>query len=97
MVIVYHSAHGGLRKLARANRRRLKLISQLDVNDQGRCSVGVTAIVRITLQDGCFHEDVGAGQGENIKGKGAALDKVSFCLQMSENPADKQCRQRRRP
>ena len=39
-------------------------------------SVNVTAIVRITLQDGCWHEDVGCGQGENIKGKGAALDKV---------------------
>jgi DNA repair and recombination protein RAD52 len=38
--------------------------------------VNVTAIVRITLQDGCFHEDVGCGSGENIKGKASALDKV---------------------
>lgn len=36
--------------------------------------------MRITLQDGCYHEDVGCGQGENIKGKGAALDKVSCRL-----------------
>lgn len=50
---------------------------QIDVNKEGRCSLNVTAIVRITLKDGCFHEDVGCGQGENIRGKGAALDKVS--------------------
>ncbi|RXK39941.1 hypothetical protein M231_02736 [Tremella mesenterica] len=48
----------------------------LDCNDQGRVSVNVTAIVRITLQDGCFHEDVGCGQCENVRGKGAALDKA---------------------
>ncbi|WVR04984.1 hypothetical protein IAU60_001996 [Kwoniella sp. DSM 27419] len=42
----------------------------------GRVSVNVTAIIRITLRDGCFHEDVGCGQGENIKGKSAALDKA---------------------
>jgi len=36
----------------------------------------VTAIVRVTLADGNWHEDVGAGQGDNIKGKGACLDKV---------------------
>lgn len=47
------------------------------MNDQGRSFVNVTAIVRITLADGCWHEDVGCGQSENIKGKGAALDKVS--------------------
>lgn len=52
-------------------------MAQLDVNKEGRCSVNVTAIVRITLKDGAFHEDVGCGQCENIKGKGAALDKVS--------------------
>lgn len=57
--------------------RSPKLTSKLDVNKEGRCSVNITAIVRITLQDGCFHEDVGCGQGENIKSKGAALDKVS--------------------
>jgi recombination DNA repair RAD52 pathway protein len=55
-----------------------KLNEKLDVNKEGRCSVNVTAIVRITLQDGCYHEDVGCGSGENIKGKANALDKV--CL-----------------
>ena len=39
-------------------------------------TVGVTAIVRVTLRDGVFHEDVGYGMLENSKSKGAALDKV---------------------
>lgn len=41
-----------------------------------RYTVGVTAIVRVTLRDGAFHEDVGYGMLENSKSKGAALDKV---------------------
>ncbi|WWC85234.1 uncharacterized protein L201_000095 [Kwoniella dendrophila CBS 6074] len=48
----------------------------LDEKEGGRVSVNVTAIIRITLQDGCSHEDVGCGQGENIRGKSAALDKA---------------------
>ncbi|KZS98197.1 hypothetical protein SISNIDRAFT_448364 [Sistotremastrum niveocremeum HHB9708] len=40
-----------------------------------RYSVGVSAIVRVTLRDGVFHEDVGYGLLENSKSKGAALDK----------------------
>ncbi|KAI9067878.1 hypothetical protein FKP32DRAFT_1562891 [Trametes sanguinea] len=40
-----------------------------------RYNVGVTAIVRVTLRDGAFHEDVGYGLLENSKSKGAALDK----------------------
>ncbi|WWD15720.1 hypothetical protein CI109_100142 [Kwoniella shandongensis] len=48
----------------------------LEENAQGRVSCNITAVVRITLQDGAFHEDVGCGQGENIRGKGAALDKA---------------------
>jgi DNA repair and recombination protein RAD52 len=39
-------------------------------------NVGVTAIVRVTLRDGVFHEDTGYGILENSKSKGAALDKV---------------------
>lgn len=57
-----------------------QLIIKLDVNKEGRCSTNVTAIVRITLQDGCYHEDVGCGSGENIKGKASALDKVRSVL-----------------
>ncbi|PCH35239.1 hypothetical protein WOLCODRAFT_145721 [Wolfiporia cocos MD-104 SS10] len=48
----------------------------IDMNeDTKRISVGVTAIVRVTLRDGVYHEDVGYGLLENAKGKGAALDK----------------------
>jgi DNA repair and recombination protein RAD52 len=39
-------------------------------------SIGVTAVIRVTLRDGVFHEDVGYGMLENSKSKGAALDKV---------------------
>ena len=41
-----------------------------------RCSVGITAVVRVTLKDGTYHEDIGYGTGDNLKSKGAALDKV---------------------
>ena len=41
-----------------------------------RCCVGVTAVVKVTLKDGTYHEDIGYGTGENLKSKGAALDKV---------------------
>ncbi|KAI9438574.1 Rad52/22 family double-strand break repair protein-domain-containing protein [Lactarius indigo] len=41
-----------------------------------RCSVGVTAVVKVTLKDGTYHEDIGYGNGENLKSKGAALDKA---------------------
>ncbi|TFY63076.1 hypothetical protein EVJ58_g3459 [Rhodofomes roseus] len=50
----------------------------IDLNEQSqRYSVGVTAVVRVTLRDGVFHEDVGYGLLENSKSKGAALDKAS--------------------
>ncbi|WVW83409.1 hypothetical protein I302_105428 [Kwoniella bestiolae CBS 10118] len=48
----------------------------IDEKEGGRVSVNVTAIIRITLLDGSYHEDVGCGQGENIRGKSAALDKA---------------------
>ncbi|KAG6830451.1 hypothetical protein H0H87_008089, partial [Tephrocybe sp. NHM501043] len=48
----------------------------IDFNEESRrYSVGVTAIIRVTLRDGVFHEDIGYGMLENSKGKGAALDK----------------------
>ncbi|CAE7102365.1 unnamed protein product [Rhizoctonia solani] len=40
-----------------------------------RYNVGVSAVVRVTLRDGAFHEDVGFGALDNARGKGAALDK----------------------
>lgn len=49
----------------------------LDFNEESRryCT-GVTAIVRVTLRDGVFHEDIGYGSAENMKAKGALLEKV---------------------
>jgi DNA repair and recombination protein RAD52 len=43
-----------------------------------RWNVGVTAIVKITLKDGTYHEDIGYGTGENLRSKGTALDKVGY-------------------
>lgn len=49
----------------------------IDFNEESkRYTVGTTAIVRVTLRDGVFHEDIGYGMLENSKSKGAALDKV---------------------
>ena len=39
----------------------------------GRFSVGVSAIVRVTLRNGAFQEDVGFGTGEN-RSRGAAIE-----------------------
>ncbi|KAG7562540.1 hypothetical protein FFLO_02014 [Filobasidium floriforme] len=47
-----------------------------DEQSPGRFNIGITAIIRITLRDGTFHEDTGYGGGENLKGKGSALDKA---------------------
>ncbi|RXW22034.1 hypothetical protein EST38_g3807 [Candolleomyces aberdarensis] len=41
----------------------------------GRYSISVTALIRVTLSDGVFHEDVGSGMIENATSKGLALDK----------------------
>ena len=46
-----------------------------DPNTQ-RHSVGIAAVVRVTLRDGVYHEDTGYGMMENSKSKGAAFDKV---------------------
>lgn len=48
------------------------------IEESKKFNVGVTAIVRVTLRDGVFHEDIGYGILENSKSKGAALDKVSL-------------------
>jgi DNA repair and recombination protein RAD52 len=44
--------------------------------DTQRYNVGATAVVKVMLRDGAFHEDVGYGTLDNSKSKGAALDKV---------------------
>jgi DNA repair and recombination protein RAD52 len=48
----------------------------IDTQEGGRVNVGVTAIVRVTLRDGVFHEDIGYGMLENSRSKAQALDKV---------------------
>ncbi|EDR07996.1 uncharacterized protein LACBIDRAFT_168781, partial [Laccaria bicolor S238N-H82] len=48
----------------------------IDYNEESkRYNVGASAIVRVTLRDGVFHEDIGYGMLENSKSKGGALDK----------------------
>lgn len=56
----------------------------IDYNEETRrYSVGVTAILRVTLRDGVFHEDIGYGILENSKTKGPALDKVRLSRAIS--------------
>lgn len=45
----------------------------IEQNDKGRFVVGVTAVVKVMLKDGTFHEDVGYGMSENPK-KGSAIE-----------------------
>jgi DNA repair and recombination protein RAD52 len=51
-------------------------IDFVDENQNGRISLGLSVIVRVTLKDGTFHEDVGYGHIENCKGKAAAFEKA---------------------
>lgn len=47
-----------------------------DVDASGKWSCSVSVIVRVTLSDGTYHEDIGAGNMENSKSRAAALEKV---------------------
>ena len=52
-------------------------IDFVDENPQtGKISLGLSVIMRITLKDGTYHEDVGYGHVENMKGKAAAFEKA---------------------
>ncbi|PYH45171.1 RAD52 DNA repair protein RADC [Aspergillus saccharolyticus JOP 1030-1] len=42
----------------------------------GKISLGLSVIVRVTLRDGTYHEDIGYGHIENCKGKAAAFEKA---------------------
>jgi DNA recombination protein Rad52 len=44
--------------------------------DNGRVSCGISAVVRVQLKDGTFHEDIGYGVAEGQKSKAAALEKA---------------------
>lgn len=49
----------------------------VDENPQTlRISLGLSVIVRVTLRDGTYHEDLGYGHIENVKGKAAAFEKA---------------------
>jgi recombination DNA repair RAD52 pathway protein len=62
---------------------------QIDQNPEThRYNVGVSALVRVTLRDGAFHEDIGYGALENAKGKGMALDKVCAPSELECSGAD---------
>ncbi|KAG6168885.1 hypothetical protein E4U51_001868 [Claviceps purpurea] len=53
---------------------------QVDFADENpqtqRVSIGLSVIVRITLRDGTYHEDIGYGSIENAKGKAIAFEKA---------------------
>ena len=53
---------------------------QIDFVDEdprtNEISLGLSVIVRVTLRDGTFHEDVGYGSMKNCKGKAAAFEKA---------------------
>lgn len=51
-------------------------IDFMDEMETRRFNVGVSAIVRITLRDGTFHEDSGYGSADNCRGKAQALEKA---------------------
>jgi DNA repair and recombination protein RAD52 len=52
-------------------------IDFVDENPQnGKITLGLSTIVRVTIRDGTFHEDIGYGHIENCKGKAAAFEKA---------------------
>ncbi|KAE9982322.1 hypothetical protein EG328_010982 [Venturia inaequalis] len=51
-------------------------IDYVDVEKDGRITMGCSIIVRITLRDGTHHEDIGYGEIKNANGKGAAFEKA---------------------
>ena len=51
-------------------------IDYVDIDKDGRVSMGLSVIMRVTLRDGTYHEDVGYGMISNCSGKGAAFEKT---------------------
>ena len=51
---------------------------QIDFMDErdGKYSVGISSVVRVTISDGTFHEDIGYGCIDNCRQKGMALEKA---------------------
>ncbi|KAF9197554.1 DNA repair protein rad52 [Haplosporangium sp. Z 27] len=48
----------------------------MDLDHEGKVSVGVSVMVKVTLKDGTFHEDIGYGSSENQKSKAASFEKA---------------------
>ncbi|KAG0326317.1 DNA repair protein rad52 [Dissophora globulifera] len=48
----------------------------LDVEPDGKVCVGVSVMVKVTLKDGTFHEDIGYGSSENQKSKASSFEKA---------------------
>ncbi|KAL1916077.1 uncharacterized protein VTP21DRAFT_6081 [Calcarisporiella thermophila] len=48
----------------------------VDVSPDKRVSLGLSVIVRVTLKDGTYHEDIGYGSIENSKSKATAFEKA---------------------
>uniref|UniRef100_A0A060TCG3 DNA repair and recombination protein RAD52 n=1 Tax=Blastobotrys adeninivorans TaxID=409370 RepID=A0A060TCG3_BLAAD len=46
-----------------------------DVSDSRRVNLGLSVVVRVTLKDGSYREDIGYGTVENARTKGAAYEK----------------------
>ncbi|KAJ2845131.1 DNA repair protein rad52, partial [Coemansia erecta] len=51
-------------------------IDFMDMTEGGRFNIGASCVVRVTLKDGTYREDVGYGMIENTKSKGQGLEKV---------------------
>ncbi|KAJ1947947.1 DNA repair protein rad52 [Kickxella alabastrina] len=51
-------------------------IDFMDMSEGGRFNIGASCVVRVTLKDGTYREDVGFGMIENTKSKGQGLEKV---------------------
>lgn len=47
----------------------------VDEKGNDKFDLGLSVIMRVTLKDGTYHEDVGYGHVENFKGKGLAFEK----------------------
>lgn len=48
----------------------------IDMDDNNKVTIGISSIVRVTLKNGAYHEDIGYGIAERINGKGAAFEKA---------------------
>ncbi|KAI7822933.1 hypothetical protein BC939DRAFT_397679 [Gamsiella multidivaricata] len=48
----------------------------LDIDHEGKVSVGVSVMVRVSLKDGTYHEDIGYGSSESQKSKASSFEKA---------------------